>query len=290
MRRVAGWRVALFVMILALGATFGAASNAGADIIGPQDPNDPQADSPWQAGTCTSDLGPCSVDTRPRFFEGAAAHPPVGFTQFIVNTEPGGLGPVPIGNLRTVRVDLPPGLAVNPQSSAEQCALAPGQSPSGCPAGSKVGVSEVTATNPATGLSLDLPPADVFNIVPKEGEPALFGLSLLGNDVFLESDIAWESDYHEYFTIHVAKLSLPELPLLGEFARVAKNRLVFDGTSGPDGTFITTPTTCLGPATPGSPLRARLLHLPARGFLRGSEPEFPRGFPLHRVEDPAQTG
>jgi hypothetical protein len=226
-----------------------------ADIIGPQNPNEPKADSPWQAGTCTSDVGPCSVDTPAQFFEGAASHPPVGFTQFSVNTAPAPLppfGPAPIGNLRTVRVDLPPGLTVNPQSSTEQCELGPGESPSTCPAGSKVGYSEVTATNQTTGISIPFPAVDVFNVVPNQGEPARFGLSLLGNDIFLEADVAWESDYHEYFTIHVAKVELPPIP--AELARIKVNRLVFDGTAGPDGSFITTPTTCLGPATPGTPL------------------------------------
>jgi hypothetical protein len=231
---------------------------AMADIIGPQDPDNPSAGSPWQAGTCKSDAGPCSVDTPLQFYEEAAGHPPVGFTQFIVNTETGPpLGPTPIGNLRTVRVDLPAGLTVNPQSSTEQCELEPEESPAECATkapGSKVGTSEVTATNPATGFSLTLPKADVYNLVPNQGEPARFGLSLLGNDVYLEADVAWESDYHEYFTIHVAKLSLPTLPLLGEAARIAKNRLVFDGMAGDDGTFITAPTTCLGEAAPGSPL------------------------------------
>jgi hypothetical protein len=277
MRRVAGQRAALVAAILALAAAV-VAPGAGADIIGPQNPDDPQADSPWQAGTCTSDVGPCSVDTPGQFFEQAAGHPPVGFTQFIINTETGPpLGPTPIGNLRTVRVDLPPGLTVNPQSSAEQCALEPEESPSTCPPASKVGISEVTATNPATGFSLTLPPADVFNIVPNEGEPARFGLSLLGNDVFLEADVAWESDYHEYFTIHVAKLDLPTLPLLGESARVAKNRLVFDGTAGDDGTFITTPTTCLGPATPGTPLEHIYSTYLRADSYEEPDPSFPNG-------------
>jgi hypothetical protein len=277
-------RRGLFVVLLALGMALPAPRGAGADIIGPQNPDQPELNSPWQAGTCYSDTAPskpCSVESPPaQFFERAAAHPPVGFTQFIVNAETGPpLGPTPIGNLRTVRVDLPPGLTVNPQSAEEQCELEPGESPESCPAGSKVGISEVTATNPATGYSLTLPPADVFNIVPEPGEPARFGLSLLGNDVFLESDVAWESDYHEYFTIHVAKLDLPTLPLLGEFARIAKNRLVFDGTSGPAGTFITTPTTCLGPAVPGSSfehvystyLRADAYEAP------NMDPDFPAG-------------
>lgn len=292
MRNGALGRILWLMSVLALCLAFGSPS-AIAQIVGPQDPNDPQPDSPWQAGTCTADAGPCSVATPGEFFERAAGHPPVGFTQFIVNTEPGGLGPVPIGNLRTVRVDLPPGLTVNPQSPSEQCELAPGESPAECATkapGSKVGYSEVTATNPATGLSQGLPAADVYNIVPEPGEPARFGLSLLGNDVFLESDVAWESDYHEYFTIHVSKLALPTLPLLGEFARIAKNRLVFDGTSGPAGSFITTPTTCFGPATPGSLFEHVYSTWLRADSYEEEDPSFPDGSEFIESKIPRKPG
>jgi hypothetical protein len=280
-----GGRAVAVGMVLALAAALWAPS-AGADIIGPQNPDEPSADSPWQAGTCTSDVGPCSVETPPLFFEQAAGHPPVGFTQFIVNTEPAPLfpfGPAPIGNLQTVRVDLPAGLTVNPQSSPEQCDLEPGESPDECKTkapNSKVGTSEVTATNPATGVSVTLPKADVYNLVPKEGEPALFGLSILENDAYLEADVAWESDYHEYFTIHVAKLDLPTFPVLGEFARIAKNRLVFDGNGqfpGDDGTFITAPTTCLGTASPGSPFEHVYSTFLRADSYEDPDPAFPDG-------------
>lgn len=287
MRRGAGTRASIVAVLLVAAAVF-SPSPAAADIIGPQNPDDPQADSPWQAGTCTSDAGPCSVATPLQFSEGAAAHPSVGFTQFIVNKETVELVPPtsferPVGNLRTVRVDLPAGLTVNPQSSPEQCDLEPGESPAECETKapeSKVGTSEVTATNPTTGFSLTLPKADVYNLVPEEGEPARFGLSLLGNDVYLEADVAWESDYHEYFTIHVAKLELPTEPLLGEGARIAKNRLVFDGNgvfATDDGTFITTPTTCLGPAVPDSTFERVYSTLLRADSFEEENPSFPNG-------------
>jgi hypothetical protein len=96
--------------VIAILVSLAYAPLAGAQIIGPQDPDEPEVDSPWQAGTCKMDPAPpgqCSVATPGLFYELAAGHPPVGFTQFIVNTETGpALGPAPIGNLRTVRVDL----------------------------------------------------------------------------------------------------------------------------------------------------------------------------------------
>jgi len=236
---------------------FAFAPAAAAQIIGPQDPDKPEVNSPWQAGTCIQDTPTCSVATPDQFFEPAAGHPPVGFTQFIVNTEDGPFGKVPAENLRTVRVDIPTGFTVNPEATLERCDLSPAKagdpdkSPTvaNCP-NSKVGKSILVATNPTTGFSQTLE-ADVFNIEPHHGEPARFGFSILGNDVILETDIEWEGDYHEYFTIHAHKLELPGIPGL-EVARVAKNRLVFEGRAG-DGTFLTTPPTCLGPAIPGSP-------------------------------------
>ena len=252
------------------------------DIIARQnDPHTP-ADG-WQAGTCTSDGPPdeCSVETEHLFFRQAAGHPLVGFTQFIIKEGPGDLPgtTAPVGNLKTVRVDLPVGLSVNPQAT-EQCELGPGDRPDArtCPPESKVGTSTVTAVNPLTGFSLTLPSADVFNLVPRDGQPARFGLSILGNDAFLEAGIVWEGDYHEHFTIDVAKLSLPiepEFLPLGDTARILKNRLVFDGQSG-DGTFITTPSTCHDPAVPpfehvySTFLRADSYELPNLTFPEGS--------------------
>jgi hypothetical protein len=269
--------------LLAIAVTAPAAPAAEIDnstIIAPQhDP--PQSDDGWQAGTCLIDTPPCSVDTPAQFFEQAAGHPPVGFTQFIIKEEPGPItGQIPVGNLKTVRVDLPEGLTVNPQATP-QCELDPGESPSTCPANTQVGTSAVTATNPTTSLAVPIPPVPVYNIVPKAGEPALFGLSIAGNDVYLEADIEWEGDYHEYFTIHVAKLELSGIPGLGEFARIAKNRLVFDGRSG-NGTFITTPSTCYDPETP--PFEGVYSTYLRADSYEDENPTFPVGSPF--IESP----
>ena len=83
-------------------------------------------------------------------------------------------------------------------------------------------------------------PGPVYNIVPPNGEPARFGLNLAGNNIYLQANVAWDTDYHEGFTIDV-----PGLPL-GVENLILKNRLVFNGRSG-DGTFITTPSTCFDP-------------------------------------------
>ncbi|MGD9735721.1 MAG: hypothetical protein AB7V58_08960 [Solirubrobacterales bacterium] len=232
-----------------------AAANTEAIINPPFDPHNPQVDSGWQAGTCS--LEPpevpteCSVATPGQFFERAAAHPNWGFTQFIIRNNPLEIGgipvsgtKVPVDELKEVRVDLPVGLSVNP-SATVQCPLATFEAESThCPPASRVGESKVETSlagvpaPPSAPLSV----VPVYNVVPKAGEAARFGLELAGNEVFLEGDVEWAGDFHEGFTIHVPKA----LPLaLGGL--VLRNRLVFDGRAG-DGTFLTTPSTCFGEA------------------------------------------
>jgi hypothetical protein len=222
------------------GASVAEANTAG--IIAPSDPNNPKVDSGWQAGTCTTDTPTCSVATSAQFFEQAAGHPPVGFTQFIVAHKTTGLLQEPTGELAMVRVDLPVGLSVNP-GALPQCPLAEFKTNPALCAGSEVGESKVTAA--PFGVPVEAPPSTVYDLKPEFGEPALFGLELAGNDVYLKADVAWDGDFHEGFTIEVPPTVKLE-PLIKGL--ILKNRLVFNGRSG-DGTFITTPSTCLGPAS-----------------------------------------
>jgi hypothetical protein len=229
-------------VVLALAAP--AAQAATGDIIAPSDPENPEVNSGWQAGTCSEEppesAAFCSVDTPDQFFETASAHPKWGFTQFIIRSEP-----APEGELKIVRVDLPVGLSVNP-GATEQCTLEDFEDDL-CPGESKVGTSIVTPALPVVGTELPSLEADVFNVEPVFGEAARFGLKLADNEVFLRGDVAWDGNYHEGFTIDV-----PETLPSGLGGLIKKNRLVFDGTSG-DGTFITTPSTCLGEGFPGGP-------------------------------------
>jgi hypothetical protein len=239
---------------LALFAPAAEASTEG--IIAPSDPDNPSVDSGWQAGTCTEEppesAQVCSVATASQFFEQASGHPSWGFTQFIVKHTTEVVGPLtlekPVGEVKTVRVDLPVGLSVNPGATA-RCPLATFEAGAGgCPAASQVGESAVTTSlagvvAPPTKPVTQVP---VYNVVPKQGEPSRFGLELAGNEVFLEGDVAWDGDYHEGFTIHVPRATDLEPLIKGV---VLRNRLFFDGRSG-DETFITTPSTCLGEAVP----------------------------------------
>jgi hypothetical protein len=239
----AAGRIGVFAAVLALGTGVWApaASADTAGIIAPQnDPHTP-ADG-WQAGTCVTDTPTCTVDTPEKFFKEAAGHPQKGFTQFIVKSKPGLVGPEePIGSLKTVRVDLPAGVSVNPQAT-EQCTQEEfeGNPALQCPLAA-VGTSLVTGS--VLGVPAPVPiSATVYNIEPPVGEPARFGFNLAGNNIYLRADVAWDGDYHEGFTIDV-----PAVPLVEGL--ILKNRLVFEGRSG-DGTFITTPSTCFDPEQP----------------------------------------
>jgi hypothetical protein len=276
--------VVALVVGVAIALAAPAAQASTDDIIAPSDPNDPQVDSGWQAGTCKSEppepgAETCSVDTPGQFFKRAAAHPNWGFTQFIVKNEPVKVGEVvigpegPVGELAMVRVDLPVGLSVNPGATEKRCPLSTFEmGASNCPSESQVGESFVTTSLLGTPVppTKPLTQIPVYNVIPPPGQPARFGLELAENEVFLQADVAWDSDYHEGFTIEVPRATDLE-PLIDGL--VLKNRLVFDGQAG-DGTFITTPSTCLGEATPGPSGSAYSTYLLASSYLEEEDPSY----------------
>jgi hypothetical protein len=230
------------------------------NIIAPQN-DPPSAEDGWQAGTCT-ETGCNPESPAASFYTQAAGHPNFGLTQFIVKHE-ASIGPEePVGILKDVRVELPVGLSVNPQATP-QCELAAFTSET-CDPAAAVGVSEVTAA--VLGVAAPAIPATVYNLVPEQGQPALFGFRLLGNSVLLKADVEWAGDYHEGFTIAV-----PESPI----GRLLKNRLSFNGRAG-NGTFLTNPSTCLDPTQSGNEhvystfLRADSVEEPNGAFPNGS--------------------
>jgi hypothetical protein len=284
-------KIGLLALVL---ATFAAAPAVAAENpFVPQDNAHPTPEDGWQAGTCTKDTPTCSVATPDQFYETAAGHPPVGFTQFTIKHRSveipltGIETEEPLVDFDTLRVDLPVGLSVNP-GATPQCDLAPGQHPDGasCPAASEVGKSFVTVTPTVLAQPITVP-ASVYNLKPLEGHPARFGFSVPNpvvveppSDIYLEADVAWESDYHEGFTIDVPQVN---------GVKLLKNRLVFNGRAHADGFngfFITTPSTCFDP---NQPAFAHTYSTYARGdSVQNKDPEFPNGSPF--VESPLPPG
>lgn len=252
--------IAFVVMSLWLVLAVPVAQADTGDIIEPQLEKPNKANDGWQAGTCTKDeiAEQCTPESPiSQFFRTAAGHPPIGFTQYIVKQEEFAPGLFrPIGPVKTIRVDLPPGLTVNPQATLTRCTQAEFDTPvgptelPGCAATSQVGEERLTLKIEANGGEVPPTPGvtrvPLYNMVPDFGEPAKFGFKIGSTPaskktVYLNTEVAWESDYHESFTIH--------LPTPNPGTRSWKSRLVNVGTSG-DGTYITNPTTCFSSQLP----------------------------------------
>ncbi len=170
----------------------------------------------------------------------------------------------PLANrtIKTLRVDLPPGLTVNPEATPSRCTLAeflfqsePGLFEPKCKEETKVGEERVTLSkNAEPGRGTVVPPltsqgtkVSVYNLVPNPGEPAKFGFVIGATKpnapIFLETEVAWENDFHESF-----RIKLPITPAAAEAKGFSSlvSRLINFGRTG-DGTYITNPTTCFDP-------------------------------------------
>lgn len=291
------------LLALVLGAS--AAQADTGDIIEPQN-DPPTAADGFQAGTCISDEPvKCSPETPEIFFKQAGSHPPIGFTQYFIRHEPftplpsppfppGSVTapivePIAGRSIKTLRVDLPAGLTINPQAT-EQCTLAEFENKVGeftvplCKPGTIVGREEVTLVTNVAGFEglpkgFVIPPdpargtkVPVYNLIPNEGEPARFGFVIAGRRVvFIQGEVAWDSDYHASFKIEPPPPSAPFSTLI--------SRLVNIGTSG-DGSYITNPTTCFDPDTGvySTFFRAESHEEPNPTFPVGSTP-FAAGLP-----------
>jgi hypothetical protein len=304
-------RRSIAVLLLCLGALFAmpvalASADTG-DIIEPQN-EPPSAADGWQAGTCTSDTPTqCSPETPGQFYEEAGGHPPVGFTQYIIQHEvlvPGTLEPIvtPLEgrDIKTLRVDLPPGLTVNPEATASKCSIseflnspAEGVIVPTCAADTQTGEEQASLVVNKAGFELSpgvplplgyrLPlipglfAVPVYNLKPNEDpfavnehEPALFGFVIADKEpVFLETEVEWEGDFHESFTVRF----LAESEDAG--IQTLISRLLNFGDSG-NGTFISNPTTCFDPEAAATEhlystfFRAESFENPNAGFPNGS--------------------
>ena len=139
-----------------------------------------------------------------------------------------------------MKVELPEGLNVNPQA-VPQCAVATFETDEGSCGAGEVGTSRVKSTVLGLPITLEFP---VYNLVPRDGEPALFGfhvttplVPLISEYVFLETSIDWAGDYHESFYINN----------IAAFPPLTANRLTFNGQAG--GSFLTLPSPCNGNST-----------------------------------------
>lgn len=233
--------------------------------------------SQWEAGTCKESS--CNIegkDPEAEFYTQAAGHPNFGITNFAFNSHSAGPAEEPDGHVKDVRVDLPPGLAVNPEA-VPACPEAAIEALA-CPVASQVGEDEAIGTAELVlGLKSTVTESfPVFNVEHRPGEPARFGVEVksatlqlaetvtghhLQSAIFLDGSLSWRGetaesensgvgsgDYHEFFEIR----EIPREPEL------IKSKLIFWGVphehnpAAPDNAFITMPSSldaCSRPQT-----------------------------------------
>ena len=178
-------------------------------------------ESSFEAGTCNNP-GCTYSSPKGEFFTQAAGHPPWGITKFELNSKAVGLGREPEGALKRIRVDVPPGLAANPEA-LPKCPVATFNA-DGCPANTEVGTNELTVF--LAGLNSTIT-GQVYNLEQPAGLPLEFGIHvsvpLVANEhILLQGHVAWWSDYHEYFEIDNISKAIP----------VLSSKLIFNGRAG----------------------------------------------------------
>lgn len=203
----------------------------------------------FEAGTCVnSSCTYTSVEAdHGEAYTQAAGHPPVGLTAFEFNHKKGLLGEEPEGAVKNIRVDLPPGLAGDPEA-LPKCQVKEFEE-NKCASNTQVGTNELTVFDGLNNLTLS---GTVYNLEQPSGLALDFGIyvdvePLTSVHIYLEGHVSWSSDYHEYFEIHnVPKEGVvlgAKVPL-----SVLKSKLIFNGRAG-QGNFLTLPSACSSTTT-----------------------------------------
>ncbi len=226
--------------------------------------------SKWEAGTCKEST--CTdAGSHSAFYTQAAGHPNFGITDFeFESTEKTLLvkkWKEPNGHVKDVRVDLPTGLAVNPEATTEVCSEAELNSDKEeCPAASQVGVDEATGTaEVALGIketvTEDFP---VYNMERKPGQPSRFGVEinspLLSDGSACRATCTWKAasaGKPEAATSENSGVDQRRLPRVLQDPRhprtAGNHRVATDLLGRPRNTdrsadgFLTLPSTCTSP-------------------------------------------
>ena len=152
-------------------------------------------------GVSSYELGPLNENGSPA--TQAGAHPFQLTTTVALNQT---AERYPVALPRDLRFNLPPGLVGNP-TAATQCTMADFfafvEEADLCPASSVVGVATVIAHEPLANVIPKTVP--VFNLVPSQGEPARFGLEVLGKiPIVIDASVRSGKDYGVVATVNGA--------------------------------------------------------------------------------------
>jgi hypothetical protein len=222
----------------------------------------------WEAGTCNgseTEVKECTYSSpHSAFYTQAAGHPPWGLTGFELASS----GGAPTGSaLKRIRVDVPPGLAADPQALGV-CSRAQFESKS-CPADSQAGFVELKAYVETTLPITTTLKGKVFNLPQEAGLPLQFGIDVEGeplaedvhlimrghvsyaHEAALEARGVPSGDYHEWFEIDNIPTEATVLGLAKAKLKTLESKLFFDGHAGKEGksNFLTMPSNCAEPVT-----------------------------------------
>jgi hypothetical protein len=228
----------------------------------------------WEAGTCNGtqlEVKNCEYTSPPSvFYTQAAGHPSWGLTGFEVAHSGSGESRRPEETLKRIRVDVPPGLAADPQalptcSRAEFTANA-------CGPLTKAGFVELEAFVGAPVEKVLKLEGNVYNLEQEPGLPLLFGIEVKGvpplvenTQLLLEGHVSYakepaleargvpSGDFHEWFQIDnippevTVKLGPLPIELAKAKLQTLKSKLFFNGHAG-HGNFLTLPSECGPPS------------------------------------------
>ncbi len=233
------------LIALSMSALIGVSAPAAQAAFGP---------ASFEAGTCINTT--CSYASiehnKSEAFTQAAGHPPWGITKFELNHSGKN---VEGAALRRLRVDIPPGLAADPQALSK-CSQAQFKANT-CPPETQVGTTELDAVAEET-LTLNGLKGKVYNLETPPGLPLDFGIDVepagaltAPVQLYLEGHVDWSGDYHEYFEINnvpeEAEVKLLVVPVKAKL-KVLMSQLNFNGNAG-QGNFLTIPSVCSSSTT-----------------------------------------
>ncbi len=243
--------IALLMMLASAGLSAVALAPVAQAAFGPE---------VFEDGTCiTKTCTYASVEANPKeAFTQAAGHPQWGGTKFIMKHSGSSIEGA---SVKRIRVDVPSGLAANPQAPTPKCPIETFEhKPSECPSQSVVGTTELEAVAEPLGLlPVTLPKLEgtVYNLEAPPGLPLDFGIAvepagelLTPIHLFLEGHVDWSGDYHEYFEIDNVPREAEVKVVLGVPSplKVLMSKLNFNGRAGV-GDFLTLPSMCSSTTT-----------------------------------------
>lgn len=218
----------------------------------------------WVAGVYNKDYtGMNDRDYMGPPAQASGGHPFVGVTDFIVKNKSG----APTGTVKSIRVDIPPGLVSNPQATPKcaESALTSGS----CPNNTQVGVVELQTY--LMGLTTYVGES-VYNIAPSSSHCSgyatdyAFYVQLLGEQVDVCGTVNKNPPYNLYFTIQV-----PSGPSL------VRSTLIFWGVPGDTGHNPQRAWQCASATSPCTPPASGKSKPQGKAFLTNPTGCVPKG-------------